>query len=70
MDHLIIVTIICALRVQFGKTPLTTAHNEGFIECVKLLLQAGADANIADEVNHNLPEGVIWAKAKTLFLFA
>jgi ankyrin repeat protein len=52
VDHLIIVTIICALRVQFGKTPLTTAHNEGFIECVKLLLQAGA--HVAEEVKHNL----------------
>ena len=70
MDHLIIITIIRGLCLQGGWTPLITACFGGFIECVKLLLQAGADANIADEVNHNLPEGVIWAKAKTLFLFA
>ena len=70
MDHLIIITIIRGLCMQYGRTPLITACDGGFIECVKLLLQAGADANIADQVNHNLPEGVIWAKAQTLLLFA
>jgi hypothetical protein len=50
VDHLIIVTIICLLCVQFERTPLLYACERGHTECAKLLLQAGADANKADKV--------------------
>jgi hypothetical protein len=63
VDHLIIVTIICLLCVQFERTPLLYACSRGHTECAKLLLQAGADANKVDEVNHNLQTG-----ASSLFL--
>jgi len=54
VGHLIMITSICALCVQDGRTPLFIACEENFPECIKLLLQAGADADKADEVNHNL----------------
>ena len=53
VGHLIIITTICELCVQDGRTPLFIACEENFPECVKLLLQAGADADKADSrVNH------------------
>jgi hypothetical protein len=58
VDHLIIVTIICVLRVQDEWTPLYIACDRGHTECVKLLLQAGADANKEKtKVNHDLQTG-------------
>jgi len=57
VDHLIIVTIICVLCVQDDMTPLHNACDQGRTECAELLLQAGARANKADEVNHDLQTG-------------
>jgi ankyrin repeat protein len=33
------------------ETPLTIAAGKGLVDCIKRLLEAGADANIPDEVS-------------------
>ena len=38
------------LRVQFGRTALIWAAECGHIECTRVLLDAGADKNIVDNV--------------------
>ena len=47
------------LRVwqPYGRTALHVAARTGYIECVALLLQNGADVSIADEVRRSLPGG-------------
>ena len=43
------------LRIaQTSETPLWAANNRGHVEVVKALIEAGADVNLADEVNDSI----------------
>ena len=39
---------------QTSETPLWAANNRGHVEVVKALIEAGADVNLADEVNDSI----------------
>ena len=39
------------LSLQVGKTALMKTSEEGHMECVKVLLEGGADVNVQDEVS-------------------
>ena len=39
------------LYLQYGQTALMKASSGGHVECVKLLLETGADVNHKDEVS-------------------
>ena len=39
---------------QTSETPLWAANNRGHVEVVKALIEAGADVNLADEVNDGI----------------
>lgn len=43
------------LHVQEGYTALIAASSAGQLECVRLLIQHGADVNTADPVGQRLP---------------
>ena len=46
-------------RAQLGQTALIRAAGNGHAECVRLLLDAGADTNAKDEVRAHAGTGVL-----------
>ena len=52
VDKLVIFTTICALCVHDAWTPLHDACFRGHVECAKLLLLTGADADTYSFVSH------------------
>ena len=43
--------MICHFRLQLGKTSLILASERGHVECIKMLLESGAQANQQDNVS-------------------
>ena len=43
--------MICSNHLQYGETALMMASEKGHMECVKILLDGGADVNMQDEVS-------------------
>ncbi len=60
-------------RAQDGKTALIVAAKEGYADCVRLLLDAGADAEVEDDVRHQpIASAVVqacWVSVELLLFF-
>ena len=56
-------TVVAALLAEGGFTALHTAAGEGFVDCARLLVEAGAELNTQDKYGDTpLDDAVFWDK--------